>query len=101
MTAIFSILLNDYVFTPGGTWSDENFIHAGEALSSVLAGEVVINKQQYKYFQLTYNGFEQFSTAATGNGMHTTLLESASVPTARNMMSEGEFPLQSAGTSHQ
>lgn len=86
----FSVLLNDYVFTPGDTWSDESFVRAGEALSSDLAGEVVIDNQQYKYFQHTYNGFKLFSAAAAGKGMHPILaeilLENASVPTARNIM---------------
>ncbi|KAF6662694.1 hypothetical protein HFD91_03775 [Enterobacteriaceae bacterium EKM102V] len=86
----FSVLLNDYVFTPGDTWSDESFVRAGEALSSDLAGEVVIDNQQYKYFQHTYNGFKLFSAAASGKGMHPILaeilLENASVLTARNIM---------------
>ncbi|KKB04918.1 hypothetical protein [Pantoea anthophila] len=86
----FSVLLNDYVFTPGDMWSDESFVRAGEALSSDLAGEVVIDNQQYKYFQHTYNGFKLFSAAAAGKGMHPILAEillgNASVPTARNIM---------------
>ena len=86
----FSVLLNDYVFTPGDTWSDKSFVRAGEALSSDLAGEVVIDNQQYKYFQHTYNGFTLFSAAAAGKEVHPILaeilLENASVPTARNIM---------------
>jgi len=49
----FSVLLNDYVFTSGDTWSNENFVRAGKALSSVLAGKVAINNQQYNYLQLS------------------------------------------------
>lgn len=85
----FSVLLNDYAFTPGDTWSNENFVRAGKALSSVLAGGVVINDQQYNYFQHTYDGFELFSAAAVGDARHTVLAEiplrSASVPTTRNI----------------
>ncbi|MCX3311053.1 hypothetical protein ORN12_19020 [Pantoea vagans] len=85
----FSVLLNDYAFTPGDTWSNESFVRAGKALSSVLAGEVVINDQQYNYFQHTYDGFELFSAAAVGDASHTVLAEillrSASVPTTRNI----------------
>ncbi|WP_313677917.1 hypothetical protein [Pantoea vagans] len=85
----FSVLLNDYAFTPGDTWSNESFVRAGKALSSVLAGEVDINNQQYNYFQHTYDGFELFSAAAVGDASHTVLaevlLKSASVPTARNI----------------
>lgn len=85
----FSVLLNDYAFTPGETWSNENFVRAGEALSSVLAGEVDINNQQYNYFQHTYDGFELFSAAAVGDASHTVLAEillgSSSVPTTRNI----------------
>lgn len=85
----FSVLLNDYAFTPGETWSNENFVRAGKALSSVLAGEVDINNQQYNYYQHSYDGFELFSAAAVGDASHTVLAEillgSASVPTARNI----------------
>ncbi|TPD96369.1 hypothetical protein FJP68_06475 [Pantoea vagans] len=85
----FSVLLNDYAFTPGDNWSNESFVRAGKALSSVLAGEVDINNQQYNYFQHTYDGFELFSAAAVGDASHTVLaevlLKSASVPTARNI----------------
>ncbi|MDE8555285.1 hypothetical protein [Pantoea vagans] len=85
----FSVLLNDYAFTPGDTWSNESFVRAGKALSSVLAGEVDINNQQYNYFQHTYDGFELFSAAAVGDASHTVLAEillrSASVPTTRNI----------------
>ncbi|MFW0697831.1 hypothetical protein [Pantoea sp. R13S299] len=85
----FSVLLNDYAFTPGETWSNENFIRAGKALSSVLAGEVDINNQQYNYYQHSYDGFQLFSAAAVGDASHTVLAEillgSASVPTARNI----------------
>lgn len=85
----FSVLLNDYAFTPGDTWSNESFVRAGKALSSDMAGEVVINNQQYNYFQHTYDGFELFSAAAVGDASHTVLAEillgSASVPTARNI----------------
>ncbi|PEI02908.1 hypothetical protein CRM79_06595 [Pantoea agglomerans] len=85
----FSVLLNDYAFTPGDTWSNESFVRAGRALSSVLAGEVVINDQQYNYFQHSYDGFELFSAAAVGDASHTVLAEillrSASVPTTRNI----------------
>ncbi|WP_455819472.1 hypothetical protein [Pseudomonas cerasi] len=71
----FSSLLNDYAFTPGNTWSNENFVRAGKALSSVLAGEVVINNQQYNYFQHSYDGFDLFSAAAVGDASHTVLVE--------------------------
>ncbi|MGV2879538.1 hypothetical protein D9O29_00960 [Pantoea vagans] len=85
----FSVLLNDYAFTPGDTWSNESFVRAGKALSSVLAGEVDINNQQYNYFQHTYDGFELFSAAAVGDASHTVLAEillrNASVPTTRNI----------------
>lgn len=85
----FSVLLNDYAFTPGDTWSNESFVRAGRALSSVLAGEVDINNQQYNYFQHTYDGFELFSAAAVGDASHTVLAEillrNASVPTTRNI----------------
>lgn len=85
----FSVLLNDYAFTPGEAWSNENFVRAGKALSSVLAGEVDINNQQYNYYQHSYDGFELFSAAAVGDASHTVLAEillgSASVPTARNI----------------
>lgn len=85
----FSVLLNDYAFTPGDTWSNESFVRAGSALSSVLAGEVDINNQQYNYFQHTYDGFELFSAAAVGDASHTVLAEillrNASVPTTRNI----------------
>lgn len=85
----FSVLLNDYAFTPGDNWSNESFVRAGKALSSVLAGEVDINNQQYNYFQHTYDGFELFSAAAVGDASHTVLaevlLKSASVPTSRNI----------------
>jgi len=85
----FSVLLNDYAFTPSDNWSNESFVRAGKALSSVLAGEVDINNQQYNYFQHTYDGFELFSAAAVGDASHTVLaevlLKSASVPTARNI----------------
>jgi len=85
----FSVLLNEYAFTPGDTWSNESFVRAGKALSSVLAGEVDINNQQYNYFQHTYDGFELFSSAAVGDASHTLLaeilLKSASVPTTRNI----------------
>lgn len=85
----FSVLLNDYAFTPGETWSNENFVRAGKALSSVLAGEVDINNQQYNYYQHSYDGFQLFSAAAVGDASHTVLAEillgSASVPTARNI----------------
>ncbi|GME44421.1 hypothetical protein ACJ2_31850 [Pantoea sp. QMID2] len=85
----FSVLLNEYAFTPGDTWSNESFVCAGKALSSVLAGEVDINNQQYNYFQHTYDGFELFSSAAVGDANHTLLaeilLKSASVPTTRNI----------------
>ncbi|WP_260805112.1 hypothetical protein [Pantoea eucalypti] len=86
----FSVLLNDYAFTPGDTWSNESFVRAGKALSSVLAGEVVINNQPYNYFQHSYDGFELFSAAAAGDARHKVLAEillgSASVPTARNIV---------------
>lgn len=85
----FSVLLNDYAFTPGDTWSNESFVRAGKALSSVLAGEVAINNQQYNYFQHSYDGFELFSAAAVGDASHTVLaeilLKSANVPTSRNI----------------
>jgi hypothetical protein len=85
----FSVLLNDYAFTPGDTWSNESFVRAGKALSSVLAGEVAINNQQYNYFQHSYDGFELFSAAAVGGASHTVLaeilLENANVPTSRNI----------------
>ncbi|MFE0584096.1 hypothetical protein [Pantoea vagans] len=85
----FSVLLNDYAFTPGDNWSNESFVRAGKALSSVLAGEVDINNQQYNYFHHTYDGFELFSAAAVGDASHTVLaevlLKSASVPTSRNI----------------
>ncbi|ADO09239.1 hypothetical protein Pvag_1046 [Pantoea vagans C9-1] len=85
----FSVLLNDYAFTPGDIWNNESFVRAGKALSSVLAGEVVINNQPYNYFQHSYDGFELFSAAAPGDASHTILAEillgSASVPTARNI----------------
>ena len=48
----FSVLLNDYAFTPGDNWSNESFVRAGKALSSVLAGEVDINNQQYTTFSI-------------------------------------------------
>lgn len=86
----FSVLLNDYAFTPGDAWSNQSFVRAGKALSSVVAGEVVIDKQRYNYFQHSYDGFELFSATAVGNASHTILaeilLDSASVPTARNIM---------------
>lgn len=85
----FSVLRNDYAFTPGDTWSNESFVRAGKALSSVLAGEVAINNQQYNYFQHSYDGFELFSAAAVGDASHTVLaeilLENANVPTSRNI----------------
>lgn len=85
----FSVLLNDYAFTPGEAWSNENFVRAGKALSSVLAGEVDINNQQYNYFQHSYDGFELFSAAAVGDASHKVLaeilLENANVPTSRNI----------------
>lgn len=93
----FSVLLNDYAFTPGDTWSNESFVRAGKALSSVLAGEVVINNQQYNYFQHSYDGFDLFSAAAVRDASHTVLAEillgSASVPTARNIK-VGDTPEQ-------
>lgn len=85
----FSVLLNDYLFTPGDNWSNTSFLRAGNALSSDRAGEVVINNQRYNYFQHSYEGFTLFSAAAVGNASHTVLaeilLENASVPTTRNI----------------
>ncbi|MEJ1267722.1 hypothetical protein WDV93_11720 [Pantoea ananatis] len=60
----FSVLLNDYAFTPGDAWNNQSFIRAGKALSSVVAGEVVINEQRYNYYQHTYEGFQLFSATA-------------------------------------
>jgi len=86
----FSVLLNDYAFTPGDAWNNQSFIRAGKALSSVVAGEVVINEQRYNYFQHTYEGFQLFSATAVGNASHAILaeilLDGASVPTARNII---------------
>lgn len=86
----FSVLLNDYAFTPGDAWSNQSFIRAGKALSSVVAGEVVINEQRYNYYQHSYDGFELFSATAVGNDSHAILaeilLDGASVPTARNII---------------
>ncbi len=85
----FSVLLNDYLFTPGDNWSNTGFLRAGNALSSDRAGEVVINNQRYNYFQHSYEGVTLFSAAAVGNASHTVLaeilLENASVPTTRNI----------------
>ncbi|MGX9280513.1 hypothetical protein ACWXWL_22740 [Pantoea ananatis] len=86
----FSVLLNDYAFTPGDAWNNQSFIRAGKALSSVVAGEVVINEQRYNYYQHTYEGFQLFSATAVGNASHAILaeilLDGASVPTARNII---------------
>lgn len=86
----FSVLLNDYAFTPGDAWNNQSFIRAGKALSSVVAGEVVINEQRYNYYQHTYEGFELFTATAVGNASHAILaeilLDGTSVPTARNII---------------
>lgn len=86
----FSVLLNDYAFTPGDAWNNQSFIRAGKALSSVVAGEVVINEQRYNYYQHTYEGFQLFSATAVGNASHAILaeilLDGDSVPTARNII---------------
>ena len=86
----FSVLLNDYAFTPGDAWNNQSFVRAGKALSSVVAGEVVIDEQRYNYFQHSYDGFALFSATAVGNASHTILAEilvdAASVPTARNIV---------------
>ncbi|TWD41659.1 hypothetical protein FBY13_1046 [Pantoea sp. SJZ147] len=85
----FSILLNDFAFTPGDAWSNQSFIRAGKALSSVVVGETVIDKQRFNYFHHSYEGFDLYSATAIGNASHTILakisLNSAGVPTARNI----------------
>ncbi|NQS85363.1 hypothetical protein HO175_08380 [Pantoea allii] len=85
----FSVLINNYAYAPGETWSNESFIRAGRALGSIVASDKDIDTKIYNYYQHNYDGYELYSASPVVNGKYAILvrisLKNNEISTARNI----------------